>query len=113
MNIIVKKYNKDKNEAKENVSKDIICPKCKELTLMNIEDFKLIFHGYKKYHRISNILLNDFEECQKVDKNKLRCNICNKQNIFNNIQFFICNKCDKIIRPLCKLTHDKNHIINY
>ena len=45
--------------------------------------------------------------------NKLICNICNKQNILNNL-FFVCNECNKNICPLCKLTHDKNHIIiNY
>ena len=111
MNIIVKKYSKDKNEIKENISKDIICPKCKELAILNIEDFKFNFHCCNNYHIINKVLLNEFEECQKIDKNRLICNICNKQNIFNNIQFFICIKCNKIICTLCKLTHDKNHIL--
>ena len=91
----------------------IICPECNELALLNIEDFKLNFYFCKNGHEINNILLNEFEECQKINMNKLICNICNKQNILNSL-FFVCNECNKNICPLCKLTHDKNHIIiNY
>ena len=43
MNIVVKKANGDKKEIKEIFSKDIICPECNELALLNIEDFKLKF----------------------------------------------------------------------
>ena len=88
MNILVQSNN-DNKEIKEIASKDIICPICEENILMNIEDFKINLYGCKNNHIINNIIIN---------------------NTHNN-EFFICNECNKSICPLCKLKHEKNHII--
>ena len=115
MNILVTKNEEDKNIIKEIVSKDIICPECKENILIDIDNFKINFHDCKKNHNI-NKTLNEFENTQKIDINKIICDICNTNNKGNthNNEFFICNTCNKNICPLCKSNHNKNHtIINY
>ena len=116
MNVIVDEYDDDKNSKNEIISKDIICKKCKENALIDIENFKINIYGCKNGHKQNNILLNEFEKTQKIDINKIICNICNKNNksITHNNEFYICNTCNKNICPLCKSIHNKKHIIiNY
>ena len=60
--------------------------------------------------------LNEFEQTQKINLNKIVCNICNINNKgdTHNNEFYICNTCNINICPLCKTKHDKSHkIINY
>ena len=111
--------NKSQIEEKESdikKSKNIICPICKEKILMDIKDFKINLFGCKKGHKIENIILNEYEETQNIDRVKIICDICKKINqstSYNNI-IYKCNTCDKIICPLCKSKHDQSHqIINY
>ena len=113
MNIIVKSNDDNNKEIKEIISKDIICPECKENILMNIEDFKINLYECKNNHIINNILINKYENTQKIDLNKIKCDECNENNKGNthNNEFYICNKCNKNICPLCKLKHDENHLI--
>ena len=116
MNIIVDKYEEDKNNKNEIISKDIICKKCKEDALINIKNFKINIYGCKNNHKQNNILLNKFEKTQKIDISKVICNICNKNNksITHNNEFYTCYTCNKNICPLCKSIHNKDHIIiNY
>jgi len=114
MNIIVNKNDEIKIINKEIISKYIICPECKENILINFDNFKINFHDCKKNQNIIKAL-NEFEDTQKINLNKIVCNECkinNKGNTHNN-EFFICNTCNINICPLCKLNHDKNHnIIN-
>ena len=116
MNIIVQSNNDNNEEIKEIISEDIICPECGENILINIKDFKINLYGCKNAHKIKNILINKYENIQKIDLSKIKCNKCNeinKSNTHNN-EFYICNACNKNLCPLCKLTHDKNHkIIKY
>ena len=115
INIIVTKSEDAQNIIKEIVSKDIICPECKENSLINFENFHAYFHDCKNNHNIMETL-NEYEKSQKINLNKIVCNICNinnKGNTHNN-EFYICNTCNINICPLCKTKHDKNHnIINY
>ena len=120
MNIIVTKSEDAQNIIKEIISKDIICPECKESILIDIKDFKINLYGCKNNHKIDNILLNKYEESQKVDLTKIVCNICNKNNKNNchNNEFYRCNTCNKNLCSLCFKKHDKKHdkkhiIINY
>ena len=112
MDIIIKKNDENKNEI---ISKDIICPECKENILIDIKDFKVNLYGCKNNHK-NIILLNKFEETQKICLSKIFCDECKNQNKgnFNNNEFYYCSTCNKNICPLCKTKHDKNHImINY
>ena len=115
MNIIVIDDNKTTIEKHEIISKDIICPECKDNIIMDIKNFKINLSGCNHHHNKYNIILYSFEETQKIDLNEIKCDICdnNKGNTHNN-EFYRCNTCNKNICPLCKSVHDKNHIIiNY
>ena len=106
---VVQKNNK--NMIKANY---IICPICKESALINFQNYKIKLFGCKKGHT-SIILLNEFEDSQKIDESNIICNICgkNKKETYNNI-IYICNTCNMNLCPLCKEKHDKSHnFINY
>ena len=99
------------------ISKDIICPECKENIILDIKNFNINLKGCKNKHEINNVLLlNEYEESQKIDISKIILDICkihNKSNSYKN-EIYICNTCNKNMCPLCKSKHDKNHlIINY
>ena len=113
MNIIVNKINDNNDNIKEIMSKDVICPECGDNIYMNIKDFKINLYGCKYSHKINNILISRYENTQKIDLNKIKCDQCkeNNKSITHNNEFFICNTCNKNICPLCKLKHDINHII--
>ena len=107
MNIIVTKSEDAQNIIKEIVSKDVICPECRENSLIDFQNFHAYFHDCKNKHNI-NKTLNEFEKTQKINLNKIVCNICNinnKGNTHNN-EFYICNTCNINICPLCKIKHD-------
>ena len=94
-------------------SKYIICPKCKETARIEIKDFKIKLFGCKNEHIFDYISFLNFNKNQLIDESRIICDICennNKGNVYNNI-FYICNKCNKNICPLCNSTHDKKHII--
>ena len=119
MSIVVLNINNNNQIAEEKcekISKDIICPICKENALLDIKDFKINLSECTMKHKIKDILLNKFEESQKIDLNKIKCNICkqnDKGHTHNNL-FYICKTCNKNICPLCKSIHDNKHsIINY
>ena len=116
MNVIVNSNFEENNNKNEIISKEIICLGCKENCLIEIKDFKINFNKCKNNHICNNILLNYYELTQKIDLNKIICDICinyNKGNTHNN-EFYICNNCNINICPLCKSIHDKKHnIINY
>ena len=45
MNIIVNKNDVGKIETKEVISKDIVCPECKENILLNIKNYRINLYG--------------------------------------------------------------------
>ena len=83
---------------------------------MDIIDYKVNLFDCKNGHKIENILLDEFEETQKIDLNNIICDICKKNNkstSYNNI-FYKCLTCNNNICPLCKSNHNNEHkIINY
>ena len=116
MNIIVTSDDTNYDEELEKsklISKDIICPECKENILIDIKDFKINMHGCKNNHDINNISLYKFENTQKIDLRKILCEQCNKKNKYESYQkqFFVCYTCNKNLCLLCKEGHDKSHII--
>ena len=116
MNILV--YEINKTIIKDNIikSNEIICPECNENILIKINDYKINLFDCKNNHIKRNILLKEYENIEKIDISKIKCDICklkNKSNAYNN-EFYSCLNCDKYICPLCKEKHDNNHkIINY
>ena len=107
--IVIDNKSTDNQNLKK--SRNNICPKCNDLTKINIKDYRITLFGCQKDHIIDNISLSDFNKLQLIDESKIICDICkniNKANIYNNI-FYICNKCNKYICPLCNTKHEKKH----
>ena len=48
-------------------TKNIVCPTCKENIKMDIKDYKINLYDCKNGHKIENILLDQFEETQKIN----------------------------------------------
>ena len=100
------------------LSKDIICPKCGECAKLDIDDYKIILQCKNK-HNLRNILLNEYEDTQKIDISKIICDECkiiNKAKSYKNI-FYRCNECNKNLCLNCKERHNKekqeHNLINY
>ena len=97
-------------------SKNIICPECKETISIDISDYKINLYGCKNGHKFENILLDEFEETQNIDRTKIICDICKQKNQSTTSEhaFYLCLTCNKKVCPLCKSNHDPRHkIINY
>ena len=60
INIIVNKNEDDDSQIKEIVSKDIICPECKENVLIDINSFHINFHDCTNNLNINNMSLNEY-----------------------------------------------------
>ena len=97
-------------------SKNVICPICKENIILDIIDYKIYLSECKNRHKMENILLNEFEKTQYIDRLTIICDVCkiyNQSLAYNNV-FYKCNACKINICSLCKTKHDKSHkIINY
>ena len=115
MNILVFEKKRNTIYQEKNIQlKEIICPTCQENTFINISNYKINLNQCQNGHILNNILFKDFNETQKIDISKIKCDICkikNKSNTFNN-DFYKCNECKINICPLCSSKH--NHkVINY
>ena len=94
-------------------SKDIICPICKEIILINIKDFKIDLSGCKCKLNLNNLSLFQYEQTQKIDLLKIKCDQCNERNKFDSHKniFYFCFTCNKNLCPLCKENHNQSHLI--
>ena len=115
INILV--YDKNTIIKNEEIKKsnNIIYPKCGEICMIKIDNYKIKLNKCKNNHEINNILLNEYEDTQNINENKIICNNCkiNKNRIYNN-ELYICGECKINLCPLCKLKHYKEHkIIEY
>ena len=113
INILVNDINDKNNKNKEEKqNKDIICPECGEICLIDINDYKLILSKCINKHSTENILLDEFNDLQNNKELNILCNECNKNRneIYKN-QLYKCCNCNKNICPICKSKHDKNHIL--
>ena len=112
MNIIV---NMDEEEENNTIitSKDIICPLCNKILLIEMNNFKINLAGCKHEDQLNNLSVFKFEETQKIDLLKVICNECKKCNKFGTYKntFYVCYTCNKYLCPSCKDKHDNNHII--
>ena len=96
-------------------SKDIICPECGEICLINIEDYKMSLNGCNNKHCKENILLDEYTNLQLIDESETKCDSCNvsKTEIFSN-KLYMCCKCKINLCPICKLSHNSEHnLIDY
>ena len=125
INMLVEELEVDEeNDINLIQSKDIICPICNEICLINFKDYKITFSDCKNGHRFTKTMLDEFLDFQKIDESKIICNKCEKGNekkkseVMNKL-FYKCCICNINLCPLCKAKHQKkedskNHlIINY
>ena len=68
MNILVYEINTNIERDKRILSKEIICPECKENIRINISNYKIKLFECKNGHNINNILLNEFYNTQYIDE---------------------------------------------
>ena len=117
MKILV--YDNNDLKSKDNSlvpSKNIICPDCKGFSQIKIKDYKINIFDCKNGHDINGILLEDFQNTQKIDISQIICHNCKERNksITHNNEFYRCINCKMNLCPLCKSIHDNCHyIINY
>ena len=69
--IIVNKINQENKNNNIIKSKMIICPECKEKIMIKINNYKIELYDCKNGHKIKNILLDKYEETQKLDLSKI------------------------------------------
>ena len=116
INVLVHANNDNINNQETNeISKDIICPTCKENCFIKLNEYK-IYLECNKGHKFNDVLFDEFNNNQKVDLSQIICEDCKKVNKYTTYehQFFRCLTCKKNICPLCKSKHNKNHdIIDY
>ena len=120
MNILVYNITSD-NENYDNQrdmvkSKNIIiCPKCGEKAKIDFKNYKISL-TCKNNDITNDILFKEFEKTQYKDESKIICGNCKtktKSEEVDNI-FYRCILCKLNLCPLCKTTHEKEHIIiNY
>ena len=104
----------NKNNINEKVikSKDIICPICNESIILKIKDYKIFLSDCINGHKINNILLNEYENTQKIGLSKLICDLCKIQvKEINMNKLYKCYSCGINVCSSCKSKHDKNHNI--
>ena len=95
-------------------SKFPICPKCSEKVILQIDNFKINLLGCKNGHMVNNMILNEYENTQKIDTSKIKCSNskCNvAKSETNNNEMYICNICKMYLCPLCRRRHDDSHKI--
>ena len=93
-------------------SEQIICPKCKEICIFNYDNYQINLNQCRNGHNIENILINEFNNSQKINEEAIKCNNCNKSKMeVYNSQFYICGNCNVNLCPICKANHSKEHII--
>jgi len=94
--------------------KQVLCPKCGEISRIKIEDYKITLFDCINKHKINNILLSEFSCTSNVDLSKIKCEKCKINNKGNAYLFYKCLNCKMNLCPLCKSSHDKSHnIIDY
>ena len=97
------------------ISKYIICPLCKQSSIIKMDDFKINLSDCKEGHKVDKITLDKFEEGQKIDYEKIECHHCKKKRSeTSKNNFFSCLSCRQDICPLCKPKHHAQHnVIEY
>ena len=96
--------------------KNVICPKCKEICFIDINNYRISLNNCKNKHQTENLLISEFDKEQNIDLKTIKCDICKIKDkaSSNNRLFYKCFKCNINLCPLCKAEHDRSHkVIDY
>ena len=93
---VIKLYkNKTTNDLE-----NIICPKCKNLSFLKINEYDITIKNCIQKHKFVYFNINEFMESQTQDETSYQCHIChNHKNLYDD-NFYVC-ECKKYICPLC------------
>jgi len=104
--------NSKNKEEKSNQNKDVICPECGNICLLDINDYKIKLNQCINNHNTENILLDEYYALQKNNELNVVCSKCNKsKNEIYKKQLYKCCTCKINICPICKSKHNENHIL--
>ena len=105
-------YATSKNSYSIKKSNHVFCPICGESAIMKVKNYKLSICECKNDHNINDLNINDFETSQLINESNIICYKCqkNKAETYKN-EFYVCNTCNLYLCPLCKVMHNKKHII--
>ena len=114
--LVISVFNIKNNKNNEDKFNYIVCPKCYNLSFLNINNNNNIsLNNCINNHKYDNILIHEFIKNQNNYLDKIQCSICtNNKNLYNNNNFYICS-CGKYICTLCLEHHniEKHKIIEY
>ena len=110
-NIIILVYNlKIKKNNNYNELKEIICPECHNLAIINSNNNKISLNCLANNHKYIDISIKCFNDIQYIDESLINCQICKNNKCYYN-RFYI-NSNNKYFCPLC-LSKNKDKIIDY
>jgi len=105
--IIINSYKdqnvKDNNNYLNAKNKNIVCPRCGEICLINFKEYKISFYKCKNGHILNNIPFDEYNLTQKyheINNNNTQSNyIC---EIHNQIYNSYCEKSNKNLCKICQ-----------
>ena len=112
MSVLV--FTNEGNNKSNNIikSKVVICPECKEISKLNIKNYKVTISNCKNNHIKENLSLSEFEDSQKIDLSQILCHECKKSKAETfQKKFNYCMNCNINLCPICENKHDENHSI--
>ena len=74
----------DVKDIKESTFKKLpnfVCPECGEISVININNYKIKISGCKNGHANNDILFSEFDKNQNIDVSKILCDNCKNNNI--------------------------------
>ena len=92
--------------------KQLLCPKCKNLTLFKIKDDKISTSNCIKRDNFQNLEINKFLQSQNFNEENIICEECNNSKTYYKNDFYKCS-CNKNICILCKNKHQNDKQIDF
>ena len=102
----------DTFKKRNNLINDIICPKCKNFGIIEINKDKISINDCIKGHNIKDLSFKDFLESQYIDEKYINCSECGNSKRLYGDNFYICS-CEKNLCQLCISKHGKHTQIFY
>ena len=110
-NIIILVYNLKMKKINNKELKEIICPECNNLAIINSNNNKISLDCLKNNHKLLDISLNCFNDSQYIDESLINCQKCENNKCYYN-KFYICSN-NKYICPLCLKENNEYKILDY
>ena len=108
-NIIISVYNLNIIQKNDNIYENLICPNCKNLTFLNLNDNNINICKNKNINECSYEYksITEFINNQIIDEKEIKCSICNNNKYLYGNNFYICS-CNNKICQLFINKHEKN-----